>query len=146
MPTRARLRTLLVAGLGTPALLLALPVLAHHGFAQYDFSKQLEMQGTVQSFEFGQPHSWLTISVTGKDDAHIWKILMGNPPELTRLGIRPASFKAGDRISVTIHPARAGTGEGALISARGADGHSIGVMPAGLELLPPEVRVKKAGE
>jgi len=131
---------------GAFALLGARPALAHHGFAQYDFTTQLEMRGTVEEFEFSQPHSWLTLTVPDKDGLKTWKILMGNPPELTRLGIRPGSFKTGDRISVTVHPMRDGTPGGALVTARGADGRTIGVMPAGIELPPPDVRVKKSGE
>jgi hypothetical protein len=48
------------------ALLLAavaLPAAAHHSAAVFEMSKQVSVQGTVEKWLWGNPHSWLYIRV-----------------------------------------------------------------------------------
>ena len=64
-----------VAGL----LLAAMPALAHHSFAAvYDYSKPVTLQGTVISFEFINPHGWVTMDVKNADGkVDRWRVEAG---------------------------------------------------------------------
>ena len=54
-------RTILFAGIA--ASLIAAPAFAHHSFAMFDASKTITLNGTVKSFEWTNPHMWLTVTV-----------------------------------------------------------------------------------
>ena len=57
------------------ALLVAIPVFAHHSFsAEYDSSKQLTLTGKIVNFEWVNPHSWIHVEVTNPDGSKtLWK-------------------------------------------------------------------------
>ena len=45
----------------------ALPLLAHHSFAMFDTSKQVDVSGTVKDFQYTNPHSWLIVEAPQSD-------------------------------------------------------------------------------
>ncbi len=55
-----------------------------------------------------------------------WSIEMAAPIQLLQGGWKPGTLKAGDHISVTVHPARDGHRAGNFMSAVGADGQTLG--------------------
>jgi hypothetical protein len=57
------------------ALLVAIPVWAHHSFSsEYDSSKRLQLKGKMVAFEWVNPHSWIHVEVTNPDGSKtIWK-------------------------------------------------------------------------
>ncbi|MEO6339511.1 MAG: DUF6152 family protein, partial [Caulobacteraceae bacterium] len=40
---------------------------AHHSFAMFDNTKEVTLVGTVKSFQWTNPHSWLQVVVAGPD-------------------------------------------------------------------------------
>src|SRR5712691_12037508 len=86
------------------------PALAHHSFAMFDVQQTITLQGTVKEFEWVNPHSWLRVMVndekTGKPV--LWAIELSSPGRLVTMGMRSDSVKAGDVVSVTIHPMKDG--------------------------------------
>jgi hypothetical protein len=72
MMMRKRFQLLVVAMFAATTV----PVLAHHGLtAEYDITDIVELEGTVSSFNWINPHAFLTISV--KDDrgaTKLWRI------------------------------------------------------------------------
>jgi Family of unknown function (DUF6152) len=111
-------------------LLLAMPALAnaHHSFAMFDLSQKLELKGTVAAFEWSSPHIWIQLvvpdSATGQSTE--WSIEAPSIPGLVRLGWRADSLKKGDRVTVYVHPLRAGGPGGALQDLILADGRHLG--------------------
>ena len=109
---------------------LALP--AHHSFAShYDPTRSMELRGTVVSFSFRSPHSFLYLDETGANGESVtWEIEMASVPLLRRFGIDADTFKAGDQVSVNVWPNRV---EGnPLVWGRGyiaADGAVLGEFP-----------------
>jgi hypothetical protein len=105
--------------------LLALPALslAHHSGAMFDMAKSITINGEVKEFNWTNPHSSFKVEVTGADGkAIVWAIEMNSPQNLIPLGWKRSTLKAGDKVSVTIHPLRDGQPGGSYMSVKLADG------------------------
>ena len=104
------------------ALLLAAsafapPAHAHHSFAMYDPDKLLTVTGTVQVFEWTNPHAviWLMATAPGGQVADRWSVeLPTSPGNLTRMGWTKRSLKPGDRVTIALNPLRDGRHGGSL--------------------------------
>jgi hypothetical protein len=117
----------------TAVLLSIMPVVAfaHHSFAMFDMQKDVSLNGTVKSFNWESPHSWLQVVVrnsTGEDKE--WSLEMGAPSSLYRSGWRQASVKPGDRVTVVVHPLRDGRSGGSLVSIVLPNGTRLGAFGA----------------
>jgi Family of unknown function (DUF6152) len=113
------------------ALLLAasLPIAAHHSGAMFDDKASVTLSGTVKEFQWTNPHCWIQVLVPdarGGGESAEWSVEMGAPFELFRSGLRPRTLKAGDRITVVVHPMRDGTRAGLFVSATGPEGKPLG--------------------
>jgi Family of unknown function (DUF6152) len=81
---------------------------AHHGInAWYDPSKTATLKGTVTSFEWTNPHSYIHADVQNEKGAReIWSAEMGSVAMLSRFGWRRDTLKQGDQITLVGNPAR----------------------------------------
>jgi hypothetical protein len=112
---------------GIAICLFAAPALAHHSFAMFDADKTLEMSGTVKDFQWTNPHSWLQVMVADEQgQTKEWSLEMGSPGGLAREGWRPKTVKAGDKVTVRIHPLKDGSAGGQLLSVVLPDGRKLG--------------------
>src|SRR5258706_12645985 len=84
------------------------------------------MTGTVKEFEWTNPHSWLRITVEDQGKSLQWALEMGSPAQQARVGWKPDSVKAGDKVSVTIHPLKDGSRGGQFMSAVLPNGQKLG--------------------
>lgn len=116
----------------------AIPAAAHHSFAMFDRAKTVEMQGTVKSFQWTNPHSFLDIYVGDpKGGAPVlWTLEFGAVHGLANQGWRPKTLVPGDKILFTVHPAKDGAPYGQPVSVTLPNGI---VMEAGqgVVALPP---------
>jgi hypothetical protein len=113
-------------------LLAASGVAAHHSGAAYDGGKTLRLQGTVESWRFGNPHSSLVVKAdNGAGEAITWSF-EGNPAGmLTALGYRRNTFAPAAQITVLYNPMKDGKpGGGRLVGAILSDGSTVGQVPA----------------
>jgi len=92
-------------------LLAVVPVSAHHGFsAEYDASQRITLKGTLTSFEWVNPHSWLHVDVKGADGKVVnWAVEFGSPNALYRRGFRKPDFPAGIELVIDGYRAKNGT-------------------------------------
>lgn len=90
---------------GLVALTLTAPVLAHHSAAAYDTQQKVTIKGTVTSYEFRNPHVYLTMNVT-KDDGTTMPVHVeaGAASVLNGLGFTKDSLKAGDIVTLVGNP------------------------------------------
>jgi hypothetical protein len=103
--------------------------LAHHGVSTYRMDAVETLEGVVVSWEFGSPHTWLTLNV---DDA-AWQIEGAPPRWMSGQGFTPHSLAAGDSVTITYHPHRSTPRAGILMEVRRADGAVLKVnRPASL--------------
>ena len=123
-----KIRGRILAGIVTSVVVLAnaLPAEAHHSGAMFDDDKIVTLTGTVRVFQWTNPHCWIQVVVPGESSPVEWSVEMGAPVELYRGGWRPGTLKAGERITVDIHPMRDGTRGGLYVTARDADGKPFG--------------------
>ena len=111
------------------ASLLAAPAFAHHSFAMFDATKNLTLQGTVKNFEWTNPHMWLYVVVPQATGASVeYPLEMMAVQGAVKLGWKPDSVKAGDKISFEFHPLRDGHPGGQLISIVLPDGKKLAVI------------------
>jgi hypothetical protein len=114
--------------------LMAVPASAHHSAAMFDGTKLVVLRGTVLSFAYLNPHSWISIEGApdgkGKGPAERWDIEATAPGSLARIGITPATLKPGDKVTAGIRPMRDGRHAGSLVFFVLSDGKSYGAMPS----------------
>ena len=115
---------LAAGGLGLAAL--GAPAMAHHSFAMFDNNKSVDLKGTVREFQWTNPHSWIQLTVMENGQATEYSIEGGSPNGLARKGWTRKSLKAGDQVTVTIHPLKDGTKGGSFMKATLADGSTLG--------------------
>jgi hypothetical protein len=83
-------------------------ILAHHGTnISYDEKKSITLKGTVTEFRWANPHA--QIYFDAKDEkgnvAH-WAGELNSPGVLSKAGWTRRIFKAGDDITITLHPSK----------------------------------------
>lgn len=105
--------------------LVSLPLLAHHGAAEYDNTRSISVQGTVTEMRYLNPH--VLILFTVKDDKGQtveWTAESQSPNLLSRRGWSRSTLKPGDQITVTGHPVRNGAPAMSAQKIVFADGHA----------------------
>ena len=90
------------------AALVALPAQAHHSFAVYDFTQQIEFEGTVETLNFKNPHIAMTLSHKTEDGkTEVIDFIEGAPANmLVRNGLRPEMLAPGTKITAVGSPLR----------------------------------------
>ena len=97
---------------------MALPSLAHHSYAAYNVNETVTLKGTVETFQWSNPHSTFTLvlEADGSSEPIKWNIITSSPAILKRFGWTQDSLKPGDRISVVCNPVTDGSHAGRLHS------------------------------
>ena len=107
-------------------LAVSAPLLAHHGAAGYDMDKQLSMKGTVTEWLWANPHCFLKFDST--DDAgnvaH-WAVEVSNPTDMTKRGWSKHSLNPGDKVTLTVRPAKNGEPVGQLLKVVLPNGQTL---------------------
>src|SRR5690606_29323897 len=102
------------------------PAAAHHSAAPFDLTKQITLSGTVERWQWANPHAWLYIKVAKADGTtEIWGLEAGSTTVLSRSGWSARDMKAGDTVTVGVHPARNGNRVGLLNRVQLADGRVL---------------------
>jgi len=109
---------------GLIALMLALPVWAHHSGTMFDDEKEVTYTGVVKEFQYTNPHSWLIVDVTNKDGSvTTWGFEAEGPSRIRQAGIRKGDFPPGEKVTIKAHPMKDGRPAAAWFHAiRESDG------------------------
>ncbi len=100
---------------------------AHHSYAMFDHSREIELKGTVQEWQWTSPHTWLYLVVAkAKGVPDKYSIEGGNPGLLRRQGFSKGSMQPGDKVTVYMAPLKSGDRGGALDAVRLANGTFLG--------------------
>ncbi len=117
------------------ATVLALSALAgtasaHHSTAMFDFTKTVELSGTVKDFQWTNPHTWTVFNATGTAKIAGEYGLEGMSPNyLARNGWSKRTLKPGDKVTVQVHPLKDGRKGGFMVSATLPDGTVLYNLP-----------------
>jgi hypothetical protein len=80
---------------------------AHHGIANFDLNRELQITGTVTALRLVNPHSWLHLDVTGKDGTVTkWRCELRGASVLRRSGWSADMFAPGTTVTITGAPDR----------------------------------------
>ena len=127
---RARFPGVFLAVIGLTGLIcligLTAPLLAHHGAASFDTTRELTLKGSVTEWIWANPHCFLKFDA--KDDTGTvrnWAVEVSNPTDMTRLGWARTSFKGGDEVTVTLQPVKSGAPIGRLRSVVLPNGQTL---------------------
>jgi hypothetical protein len=109
-------------------LAAAVPIAAHHGVSTYDMQKEAVLEGTVKEWRWGNPHTWLYLTVTGGDGkTENWSIEGAPPNWMTGQGWTTTSLKSGEKVSIKFHPSRLEPKGGILMEVHQSDGKVLKV-------------------
>jgi len=125
-------------------LMMAAPLIAHHGAASFDTERELTLKGTVTEWIWANPHCFLKFDA--KDDTGTvrnWVVESQNPTDMTVRGWRRTSFKVGDQVTVTLQPVKNGAPVGRIRKVVLANGETLGTTnpasaAAPVQPAPPE--------
>ena len=113
-------------------LILGGSLYAHHGTSTYDMNTEISLTGTVKSWTYGNPHTWLWLNVTrqpGKTEE--WSIESAPPTYLTGQGWSATTLKAGEELTVLMSPLKSEPLRGILLEVKRSDGTVLMVRPRG---------------
>lgn len=106
--------------------LMAAVTMAHHSTAEFDYTKQVTIRGTVKEVQWTNPHSFIQLLVKGDDGKQVeWSVEIGSPSLNIKLGWRKDSVVAGDAVTMLLSPARSGKPYGTLRVLTFADGREL---------------------
>jgi len=76
-------------------VLAGMPARAHHGYGEYDESREVSFSGTLLELAPIQPHSFFSVSVIGADGkGKTWSV------DLPNQALETFPLKPGDRVTV----------------------------------------------
>jgi hypothetical protein len=117
-------RILLGVALGLP--LLSDPLLAHHGFANFQMDQVATIKGTVVDYELINPHVQIFLKVEQEAGKVVdWNVEGVSLNMMVRAGFKKDSLKTGDTVSVTGHPGKNGKPVLLLMKITLADGRVL---------------------
>jgi hypothetical protein len=73
----------------------------------FDMTQQIVVRGVVTSFDWKNPHSYLTVRTNAANPIE-QVIEVGPPATLRPLGLTQDAIRVGDAVSVVVHPAKRG--------------------------------------
>ena len=116
------------AALLATSLVVAAPALAHHSYAMFDKSKEIELKGAVvKDWQWTSPHTWLYVVVpAAHGEPTKFSIEGGNPGLMRRLGFSKGSMSPGDKVTIYMAPLRSGDKGGSLNAVVLANGKMLG--------------------
>jgi hypothetical protein len=111
---------------GLALLFVCGPARAHHGNSAYDLDKPISLKGTVTEFAWSNPHVQIYFDVTDDKGKIVhWANETVSPGMLARSGWTKDELKPGDRITVTLGPAKNGSPVGYALKIVLANGKEL---------------------
>ncbi len=90
-------------------LLIAAAAAAHHGYAAFDTSSEITLQGTVTDFNFVNPHCVIEFDVKDEQGGvKNWKAELTSANHLAPKGWTESSVQPGDELAITGYRAKNG--------------------------------------
>lgn len=115
-----KLRTLVPV---VAVMALGMPAWGHHSHTNYEMTEYLDIEGTVTTIHWINPHIWIYIEVAGDEgETEFWVLESATPRQLARNGVDRDTVNAGDSISARCHRLRDGSRGCLLGYLTGRDG------------------------
>jgi hypothetical protein len=102
------------------------PLSAHHGGAAFDQGQSVTYQATMTELQFNNPHVLLFFDVkNAKGETENWSGWLTAPNKLSRAGWTKRTLNAGDKVTVTGTPHKAGSHVIQIRKLVGPDGKDL---------------------
>jgi hypothetical protein len=102
------------------------PALAHHSFAMFDFQASKSVTGTIEQFDWTNPHTFIWLQVpTANGGSERYGFEGMSPNYLGRRGWSKTTLKPGDKVTVTYHPLKDGSKGGTYQKVMLSDGKEL---------------------
>lgn len=93
--------------IGALLAFLASPVVAHHSRSHLDFNKEVDIQGRVSSYDWANPHVYITVDVINEaGETEQWLLETNHTLSMSEKGWTRDSLKIGDLVSARGAPNR----------------------------------------
>ena len=103
---------------------------AHHSTAMFEWGKEKTLVGTIDKYEWTQPHTFLWVTVPGKQGkTQEWGLEGMSPSWLGRRGWSAHSVPVGDKVTIVYYPLRDGRPGGFYVRITLPDGRTIEALP-----------------
>jgi hypothetical protein len=100
--------------------------LAHHSFAMFDNSRTLTLSATVVTYQWTNPHAYLTLLADdGQGGTKRYTLEMTSINMMHRGGWTSRTVKPGDQVSAIVAPLRDGQPGGLLLELTLPDGKKM---------------------
>src|SRR5688572_30257917 len=104
----------------------ALPAVAHHSFAIFDHTQTYTLKGTVQSFQWTNPHGYIELDVAeGPKGIDKFTVELTSINMLRRAGWKSSDVHAGDEVTAIVAPLLNGDAGGLLLELKVPDGRTL---------------------
>ena len=103
---------------------------AHHSTAMFEWGTEKQLTGTIEKYQWTQPHTFIWIVVSGKSGkTQEWGLEGMSPSWLGRRGWGLHSLKAGDKVSIVYYPLKDGRPGGFYVRVTEPDGKVLEALP-----------------
>ena len=101
-------RGLFVLLLAGAAMMVAVPVMAHHSFAATYFEDKTQtVEGDMIQFVFRNPHSYVHLEAPDESgQMQRWAVEWGSGMQLSGQGVASGTLRAGDHVVIVGSPGR----------------------------------------
>lgn len=101
-------RSIVLLLLAAAVLACGIQVYGHHSFtATYFEDKTVKIEGNIITFQFRNPHSFVTVEAPDETGAmQRWGVEWGGAGQLGSQGVTRETFKSGDHVIITGNPGR----------------------------------------
>ena len=103
---------------------------AHHSTAMFEWGTERTLSGTIEKYQWTQPHTFIWIVVPDKSGkTREWGLEGMSPSWLGRRGWGLHSLNAGDKVSLVYYPLKDGRQGGFYVRVITPDGKTLEALP-----------------
>jgi Family of unknown function (DUF6152) len=106
-------------------MFLAGSALAHHSNTPFDMTRMLHTEGVVEAANFKNPHSELTLRITGEDGSRSVTFEGHSLATLRHYGLLPSMVKLGNTVSIGYAPRNDGKPGGIFLTITTESGETL---------------------
>ncbi|MEJ1962014.1 MAG: DUF6152 family protein [Gammaproteobacteria bacterium] len=115
---------------GLAASLIGFSAGAHHSTAMFEWGKEKKLEGTIDKFQWTQPHTFIWVNVPDKGGkVQQWGFEGMSPSWLGRHEWNSHSLQSGQKVSIDYYPLRDGRTGGFFVRIKTPDGKTLEALP-----------------
>ncbi len=121
---------LLPAAVCAAGLTLGQSASAHHSTAMFEWGTEKTLSGTIEKYQWTQPHTFIWLVATDKHGkVQEWGLEGMSPSWLGRRGWNLHSLNSGDKVTIVYYPLKDGRPGGFYVRVTAPDGKTLNALP-----------------